>query len=76
MPITPVSSYVITTWEEVCPCGNIHRVYFVSDSDASAENGLNLHRLMKDEWPLQTTPQQYVISRDLLDGFFHKEMKP
>lgn len=73
---TPANSYVITTWEDVCPCGSIHRVYFISDSDSSAETGETLHNLFMDDWPLQTTPTHHVISRDLLDGFLHEEMKP
>lgn len=73
---TPENSYVVTTWEELCPCGKIHRIIYISDSDASPENGLALHSLCSEELPLQTTPTQHVIGKDMLDGFLHKEMKP
>lgn len=73
---TPENSYVITTWTEGCPCGTAHRYYLISDSGAAAETGLNLHAQMKEEWPLQTDPTQYVINRDMLDGFLHMGMKP
>lgn len=70
------NSYVITTWDELCPCGKVHRLYFIGDSDTADAIGKRVFALFTQEWPLQTTPTQHVINRDLLDSFLRSQMLP